>query len=200
MTTGSVPGQPNQIPPGLAPPPGVAAIAYQQQFGAHLASRRIPAPTGPMVGRILGAIGLFVLGFILLAVAQAIGPFGSGFWLVRMLAGASCLAAIPTLIGAIKAASAQRPDAYYVYEGGLIYSDSEQATGVPQALGWQEVRELRPVADQDGAQAGQVTRLSLVRHQGWPVTIPLDTRQGRDPFLDQLAALLRARGIPVQVS
>jgi hypothetical protein len=194
MATGPAPVAGGGADPRGPMPPPVALAAQQYQLGPYLASQRVSGPTGALVGSVAAGVGLLVLGFALLGAAGALGTDHGLFWVVRGLAGASCLASAPVLAAVIRGAAQAggSSSSSYLFDGGLIHL----ADGRVEVIPWPEVRAVHRVISPAGT-GGRITHVRFVRRQGWPTSIPLQARNGSSPFADHLLAMAKTRGITI---
>lgn len=175
---------------GEQPPPDVAATAQRGQLGPHLATRQMMHPL------VAGGLGLLAslasLGLLILVSYLATDIDGPVRALLRFVALFFCFAFVGALAWGI-AALVRGNRSFHVYAGGFIYRHN----GKMRVITWPEVTDLRPVIAKRGAASGKIQHYQLTLHNGKHVPVPLAIVDGRDPFMDQLMAVLRHSGIPV---
>jgi hypothetical protein len=181
---------PGAMPLGEEPPPNVTAMAHSRQLGPRLASRKLANPLAVFGLSILASaasLGMLILfswiGQSVDGVLHAIVRFGGLFF---------CFAFVGALVYGL-ATLARGAQSFHVYAGGFVHRRNSKVS----AYNWPEVAELRPVIGKRGDTAGKLQSYQLVPRSGSPIGIPLAIENGRDPFMDQLMAVLQQHGIRV---
>jgi hypothetical protein len=128
-------------------PPKVGALAVERQLGRLLASRGATSRRSDSVGWVLAAFGALGVGVLL---AWWGGSTGTRSMAVGSLT--FFCAFFPALLGWGIRLFLRGSQAYYVYEGGLVYDKS----GRPRLVRWPEVAQLtRRRAGEKAAEAAR---------------------------------------------
>jgi hypothetical protein len=182
----------NSAPGAVAfePPPKVSQLATAHGLGRLLGSRKLANPIADASGWLVVSLACFAV----LYLADTYLPAGVAVSFLRPIL--RLVAVVFCVLGVIAAAFAIRvlvigARAYFIYAEGFVYLHN----GRPSVFGWSDVTGLRAIHGIRGA-TGRLQRYELRRTSGRPVGVPLNTVDGRDPFVDQLICVVRRLGRP----
>jgi hypothetical protein len=175
----------------FAPPPKVSQLAARRGLGVLLGSRKLTNPIASAGGWLVVSLACFTVLYlddIYLPAGLAdslLTPIVFFVELLFILAGVAAfgLAIRVLVIGA---------RAYFIYTGGFVYLHNGRAA----TLGWSDVTGLRAIYGMRGSAAGKPQHYELGRAGGPAVRVPPNIVDGRDAFVDELAAIVRRLGRP----
>jgi hypothetical protein len=175
----------------FAPPPKVSRLAANNRLGSLLGSRKL---TNPFVNA-GGWLVIAAAGFVVLYLGDALVPpkmTDTVLPLILRFATYVCFVVGVAATGLAIRALVIGARAYFIYSNGFVYLHNGRAA----TFGWSEVIELKAVHITRGVVAGNLQVYRLSRTGGRPVGVPLNIVDGRDPFMDQLVAVMRGMGKP----
>jgi hypothetical protein len=177
----------------LAPePPEVAQAAQSRGFGPLVGSRALANPWMSLVFGLVASAACFAL----LTLVSYLGKDSDGFFYVvaRFFALFFCFGGFGALVWAIRAV-VMGARSYFAYANGFVYKHNSKV----RAIAWPEVASLQSVLGTKGSSAGKLLQYNLQPQDGSKaIPLPIDIKDGRDPFLDQVIAALGRFGRPVQ--
>jgi hypothetical protein len=171
----------------FAPSPKVSRIAASHGLGHLLGSRKRANPFADAGGWLIVSMACFA---VLYLSDTYLPPSVAGSFVHPIQRVVTVVFASLGLIAfafAIRAL-ALGARAYFIYAEGLVYLRNGKA----QIVGWSDVTGLTAVHGTRGTPRHYQLRL----RRGRPVAVPLSTVDGRDPFVDQLVAIVRGHGRP----
>jgi hypothetical protein len=173
-------------------PPEVAQAAQRHDFGPLAASR---AMANPWLSFVIGLV-VSAACFGLLTLISYLGHDSNGFVyaIARFFGLIFCFSGVFALVWAIRVV-VMGSRSYFAYANGFVYKHNSNV----RAIAWPEVASLQSVLGTKGSNAGKLLQYNLQpQDNSKPIPIPLDIKNGRDPFLDQVIAALGRFGRPVQ--
>jgi hypothetical protein len=173
-------------------PPEVAQAAQSRGFGPLIGSRALASPWLNLVVGLVVSAACF--GLLTLVSYLAHDSDGIIYLIARFFALCFCFGGFGALIFGIRAA-VMGARSYFAYVNGLVYKHNSNV----RAIAWPEVASLQSVLGTKGSSAGKLLQYNLQPQDGSKaIPLPIDIKDGRDPFLDQVIAALGRFGRPVQ--
>jgi hypothetical protein len=171
----------------FAPPPKVSRLAASYGLGRLLGSRKRANPFGDALGWLIVSMACFAVLYLsdTYLPPSLAGPF------LRVIQ--QIVTVVFAILGVIAFACAVRAlaigaRAYLIYTEGFVYVRNRKA----EIVDWSDVIGLTEIHGKRGTPRNYELRL----RSGRPVSVPLSTVDGRDPFVEQLIAIVRGRGKP----
>jgi len=179
--------------PAVTVPDAVGRLAAQRNFGPFVDIRR-EVPTSEALikgwGTAAVSVGLLVL---VSWIANDTSVFSLARSILRFFALIFLFMAVWGLVYGIRGLVVGSR-AHYMFAGGLVH---RRRSGV-RAVAWPEVIVLKSVYNRRNQGSEGKVLGYRVEYQGGSFTIPLALVDGRDAFIDQIVANLRAHNRPIQ--